>query len=527
MNAKVLLVDDDAAIREILTLSIEDLGYAVTAVPDGKTALALFGDFAPDIVLTDIKMPGMDGIELLKRVKALDQEVEVIMISGHGDMELAIASLQQQALDFITKPIRDELLVSALARAVERRTMRRQIREHTQNLERIVKEKSARLVALERQIAVGQVVEGLSDAMHDLVGAFDQGPSYFNELPCFITIHNRYLEIVAANALCRQRLAEVNRPFRSDFGEAAAGLCHELFSHSDEPCPHCPAQATFQDGLSHQFETVVTARDGSQRNVLVQTAPLTDPSGAIDRVLEIATDITTIRQLQDHLASLGLMLGSMSHGVKGLLTSLDGGIYKVDTGLARDDPAKVRQGWTVVSDKLGRIRKMVLDILYYAKSREPDFAPVDVATFAGDLAAIVAPKAKARGVDFALVIEGEAGKMAMDEPALTSAMVNFLDNAVDACAEDTAKSAHSLVFSVRGDEAGLTFAIRDNGLGMDRDTREKMFTLFFSSKGSRGTGLGLFISHQIVTRHGGAIRVDSEPGQGTDVTVVVPRRQPD
>lgn len=106
--------------------------------------------------LTDIKMPVMDGIALLRHVKALDPDVEVIMISGHGDMELAVQSLQHEALDFLTKPVRDELLVNALKRAGEKIDMRRQLREHTHNLEQIVKEKSARLVELERQMAVGQ-----------------------------------------------------------------------------------------------------------------------------------------------------------------------------------------------------------------------------------------------------------------------------------------------------------------------------------------------------------------------------------
>ena len=99
-------------------------------------------------MLTDIKMPGMDGIELLRRLKQLNPDAEVIMISGHGDMELALKSLQYEALDFITKPIRDELLVNALKRATDKIVMRRQIKEHTESLERIVKEKSAKLVEL-------------------------------------------------------------------------------------------------------------------------------------------------------------------------------------------------------------------------------------------------------------------------------------------------------------------------------------------------------------------------------------------
>ena len=514
--------------------------------------------------------------------------------------------------------------------------MRRQIREHTQSLERIVREKSARLVELERQIAVGQVVEGLSQTMRSLVEAFDAGPSYFNELPCFITVHNRFLEIVAANQLSRERLGDLvgrnswesyagrtgsgnacpvwmtieqgrgqrsretlvdregreipvivhtapifskarqvelvieisvdasevqrlqedlraarekyqrlfdaapayiavldreftllesNRSFRADFGPHRQARCHEAFCHHGEPCERCPAQATFLDGEGHAAETVVTTAAGARRNVLVQTAPLLDEAGRVAQVMEIATDITQIRELQDHLSSLGLMLGSMSHGVKGLLTVLDGGVYKVDAGLRSDDGAKVREGWSIVRDKVGRIRKMVLDILYYAKSREPQREPVDLAVLAGDLAAIVEPKAAARGVGFRLEAAPEAGTLDLDESAMSSALVNFLENAVDACA-DSGRTDGQVVLAVRREGDAAQFVIRDNGVGMDRSTRERMFTLFFSSKGSRGTGLGLFISSRIVEQHGGRIAVESAPGAGTTITVTLPAAAP-
>ena len=634
MGEKVLLVDDDDAIREILGLSIADLGYDVFTAANGEEAIASFKLNEPSIVLTDIKMPGMDGIELLRRLKQLDPEAEVIMISGHGDMDLALKSLQYEALDFITKPIRDELLVSALKRATDKVVMRRQIKEHTQSLERIVKEKSAKLVELERQLAVGQVVEGLSTAMRSLVQSFADGPSYFNELPCFISIHNRYLEIVAVNQLYKDRLGdlvghnswevyegrqgsgnacpvwktihegkglrsretlmgidgrelpvivhtapifnnegqvelvielsvdvtevgrlqeelraarekyhrlfdavpcyisvvdpehklvEANRRFRQDFGECRLGKCFELFKHREDPCQECPIVSTFADGQTHQWETAVTTKDGEQRIVLIQTAPIYDDKGEIEQVMEISTDITQIRQLQDHLASLGLMLGSMSHGVKGLLTSLDGGVYKVEAGLKRDDPQRVRDGWAIVRDKIGRIRKMVLDILYYAKSRETECVPVRLDSFGEDMAAIVGPKAASRNVEFKLEVAKDAGVMDMDETAMSAALVNFLENSVDACAEDDTKPTHFVALRIAGDADCVRFEIADNGIGMDQETREKMFTLFFSSKGSRGTGLGLFISNQVIERHGGKIDVESEHGKGTAIIIKVPR----
>ncbi|EPR30738.1 putative PAS/PAC sensor protein [Alkalidesulfovibrio alkalitolerans DSM 16529] len=634
---RILLVDDEEALRQVLTLSIEDLGYEVISAESGENALTIIERADPAIVLTDIKMPGIDGVELLRRLKGLYPDVEVIMISGHGDMDLAIQSLQHGATDFLTKPIRDELLQKALSRTLEKIVMRRQLREHTRNLEQIVKEKSARLVELERQIAVGQVVEGLSSAMKSLVETFEDGPSYFNEMPCFISIHNRFLEVVAVNQLFRERLGdmvgrnswevyanrqgsgnacpvwmtlnlgkgqrsretlvdkegtdipvivhtapiaskdgsvelvieisvditevqrlqedlratreryqrlfdavpcyisvvdrdfnviECNRRIRQDFGDCRSGKCHESLHRREDICEPCPILDTFADGESHEHETVVTTRDGKPRNVLVQTAPIRNQSGEIEQVMEISTDITQIRALQDHLSSLGLMLGSMSHGVKGLITSLDGGIYKVEAGRARGDQSRIDQGWAIVKDKVERIKKMVLDILYYAKSREPALELVDLNDFADNMAATIRPKAEQKGVTFVLNVPPSLGMIEMDEIAMASALINFLENAVDACAEDKTKSGHEILFSVRSEPDNVVFEIRDNGMGMDRETKEKMFTLFFSSKGSKGTGLGLFISNQVIEQHGGRIVVESELGMGTTFSVFVPRDRP-
>jgi len=97
---------------------------------------------------------------------------------------------------------------------------------------------------------------------------------------------------------------------------------------------------------------------------------------------------------------------------------------------------------------------------------------------------------------------------------------------VDACVEDRNKPSHRITFRVRGDEGGVTFEIQDDGVGMSTDTRDKIFDLFFSSKGRAGTGLGLFIARQAIRQHGGDIEVDSEPGRGSCFRVRWPRVLP-
>lgn len=175
MNNPILLVDDEEGIRKILGISLADSGYDVLTASSGEEALRVFKTERPPIVLTDIKMPGMDGIELLRRIKEEQPDAEVIMITGHGDLELAIKSLQFEAADFITKPINDDALEIALKRARERIWMKTRLREYTEELEHLVYEKTRKLLEAERLAAIGQTVATLAHAIKNIIGGLNGG----------------------------------------------------------------------------------------------------------------------------------------------------------------------------------------------------------------------------------------------------------------------------------------------------------------------------------------------------------------
>ncbi|MCP4682808.1 MAG: hybrid sensor histidine kinase/response regulator [Desulfobacterales bacterium] len=366
----LLLVDDEEDIREVLSISLVDMGYDVHTAGNGPDALAIINEVNPSIVLTDIKMPGMDGIELLQEIKRHNPDTEVVMITGHGDMDLAIKSLKYEATDFISKPITVDALEIALKKVVDKIIMQNKLKEYTANLETLVREKM---------------------------------------------------------------------------------------------------------------------------------------------------------ELQDHLSSLGLMIGSISHGIKGLLTSLDGGIYLVDSGFAKKDDAQVKEGFEIVRLVLGRIRKMILDILFYAKEREIKTEPVNILTFANDVADAVKPKIQGHDIELARDFAAAPTTFHIDEDLIRSALINILDNAVDACIADSEKEAHKINFGVKHDAANLIFEIHDNGIGMDSEKIEKAFELFFSSKGGKGTGFGLFIVDKIIKQHRGTINVNSAKGKGTLFSIKIPK----
>ncbi len=368
---KILLVDDEQDIRDVLEISLEDMGYHIFSAGDGEQALKIFRKEIPPIVLTDIKMPGMDGIELLRHIKNENPDTEVIMITGHGDTNIAIKSLQYEAIDFITKPISNDSLEIALKRANEKIITRHQLREYTRNLEKLLREKS---------------------------------------------------------------------------------------------------------------------------------------------------------ELQDHLSSLGIMIGSISHGIKGLLTRLDGGVYLVESACTNKEYNNIDDGLKILKETVTRIKKMVLDILYYAKERDLKLAKTNIVSFAEDVADVIDQKIGDRKIELHRDFGTDNFECEMDAEFLHSALINILDNAIDACAEDRSKPSHKIVFRIKQDNGNVIFEIHDTGIGMDLKTQENIFNLFYSSKGSKGTGFGLFIADNIIKQHKGTINVNSVAGKGTCFKIKIPKR---
>jgi len=372
MENKLLLVDDEKDIRDVLHLSLSDMGYEVFEAENGAEALRIFKEVHPSIVLTDIKMPRMDGIELLQKVKYDNPETEVIMITGHGDMDLAVKSLKYEATEFITKPINVDALEIALRRARERILTRQKLKEYTESLETLVREKT---------------------------------------------------------------------------------------------------------------------------------------------------------ELQSHLSSLGLMIGSISHGIKGLLTGLDGGMYLLDSGFAKENRDQVKEGWDAVKLTVERIRKMVMDILFYAKERDLRLERIDIRNFFEQIAKEIESKLKSQKIKFVNDFGANLGEFEVDVTYVHSALLNIIENATDACLRDKTKKSHKIIFGARKHEEKIIFEITDNGIGMDSETQDKIFTPFFSSKGTKGTGLGLFIANTIIEQHGGEINVKSNVGQGTLFQIEIPKKR--
>ncbi|MBN1843757.1 MAG: response regulator [Deltaproteobacteria bacterium] len=507
--SKLLLIDDEESIRKVLGLYLRSKGYEVITAADGPKGIDLFLQERPPIVLTDMKMPGMDGIEVLRRIKEASPETEVIVITGHGDMDLAIQSLKLNASDFVTKPVGDEVISVALRRAQERLDTRRLLKEYTDNLELMVKDATEEL-----RKAHDFQKNLIQNSIYGIIAAGSGGT---------IVVFNRgtedLLDYAADDVVGKMHIDSLYPPGVGEtvrqtlYGEACGGK-HRLVG----------------------YENVIVSKKGEQIPVRISGATLFE-DGAATGVVYFFQDLREIKRLQneliqsERLSAIGQAVAGMAHYTKNILNGLQGGVYIVNTSLKKNKPDLLHKGWSMVENNVGRISDLVMNMLIYSKEREPDYvscSPNDIAQEVYDLMyqTLEARWAKLRDVmkekapqpkvklvkDFAFSIN----ECFLDPTGLHRCLLNLVTNAIDACtAERHEGKEFFVVIRTRKEDGGIRFEIADNGVGMTQEIQESLFEDFFSTKGPKGTGLGLLVTRKIVDEHGGTITFDSTPGEGT------------
>lgn len=175
LKEKILLVDDEEGIRKVLEISLLDSGYNATTAGSGRQAIEKMEEDLPSLLITDIKMPDMDGISLLKYVKENHPEIEVIMITGHGELDLAIKSIQYGAIDFVTKPIDTLLLETSIERSFKRIFENKQISGYAKKLETDIRKKDAQIKENSSLIHLGQTVAGIAHGIKNIAGGLKGG----------------------------------------------------------------------------------------------------------------------------------------------------------------------------------------------------------------------------------------------------------------------------------------------------------------------------------------------------------------
>lgn len=228
----------------------------------------------------------------------------------------------------------------------------------------------------------------------------------------------------------------------------------------------------------------------------------------------------------ERLAAVGQTIATLSHHIKNILQGIKGGSYLIDMGLKEKDDAIVRRGWTIVEKNQGKIYNLVMDMLSFSKDREPALEPADLNENVGDVIELMQSRAQELGVALVWEPAENLPPVLIDPDGIQRALLNILTNAIDAA--EGVENARVTV-STRWDPIALMARaiVEDNGVGIAEDDVESIFQVFASSKGSRGTGLGLPVSQKIVREHGGKIVVSSLVGHGSTFVVELPMKRPE
>lgn len=222
---------------------------------------------------------------------------------------------------------------------------------------------------------------------------------------------------------------------------------------------------------------------------------------------------------RERLAAVGETVAVLSHHTKNLLQALTAGMDVVEMGLNQDNMTKAKSAWPIVQRNLGRINDLILNMLAFSKNRQPLLEDVDVNDVLREVVELIVPRADERSVAILTDLD-EMPTVPADSGGLHQAFTNLLANALDAVADETGVITVSTSYDTMN--RIVTVRVNDNGSGIAADQLSKIWMPFWSSKGQRGTGLGLAVTRKIVEEHQGAINVASRVGEGTTFTVTLP-----
>ena len=336
--------------------------------------------------------------------------------------------------------------------------------------------------------------------------------SVLDALPCYLTIQDAELNILF-----------VNQTFKNDFGEGIGQHCYQVFQGTERKCRECPVQKTFTDKKVHIAEETILLKDGSVNQMIVYSAPLLSLTGNVSAVIKLLTNVNMIKDVQKELVTLGQSFAVLTHDLKNMLEGLEGGAYVVDEGIKDRDWKLAGRGWHIVKKNITEISRVTQNILYSSKKRTPQFHKAKPSEVARRTAELYQEKASVMAVQLISQLNPTLPQTTMDASSITRMLSNLIWNALEACEKDQRKASNSVF--IRADYYSKThwmFEVEDNADGMDAQTEENLFEEFFSTKGDKGTGLGLMVVDRIVRNHKGKIEILTRPGIGSLFRTIFP-----
>jgi two-component system, NtrC family, sensor kinase len=498
----VLLVDDEEFILRALKRVLKSPDWELVTAADAEQGLALFQQHKPAVVVSDYRMPGMNGIDLLSEILKVAPDTQRILLTGDADHRALEEAINRSAVfRFVSKPWSDLALLATVKSAFEHHAAARE---------------AARLLQL--TTAQNEELKQLNQALDAKVAARTQALSLAKrewELT-FDTIDKPVsLLDVQTHEVTRANIA-YTRLARRDVKELGAHpKCHQFLFQRDTPCPNCPLkQAGEEQGLTHEVQHGVKSYAVTARRV-----QNSDRAVVFYRETTEEKALTRSQIETEKMVSVGTLAGGVAHEINNPL----GGILAFAQLMKRDDgrSAGDLESLGLIEESALRCKQIVESLLKFArKSRIDERKPFDLSACVEDAVGLFKMQLKhKKGVKLEVAapkglprIDGDAGQLAQ-------VLLNLMQNSAQALPESGGEISIST-----GTEGQSTWVkVRDTGSGIAKETLPLIFEPYFTTKPPGvGTGLGLAISQRIVRDHGGRLEVATEVGKGCTFTAYFP-----
>jgi len=510
-NGIVLVVDDNDDNRLIAGTNLEMAGYAVLEAPDGAPALEVLATHPVDLVLLDIMMPGMDGYEVCRRLRADEtlRHIKVLMLTAKARTEDLVKGFESGADDYVTKPFEIDELLARVRTLVGLKRAQDELRRINADLEGEVERRAHELARSQAQYRTIFDAAPISIMLLDTDGRIEAVNAWHDAHPVFSTLY--------AAPLHGARFAE--HP-----GATALGVA-----------PLAPT-LLHGEGFERQARVELDPTDGGRRVVRVRGVPIRDTQGMLQGALVLHEDLTEEQRLQElaleaeKLASIGTLAQGVAHNFNNLLFVVSGSLELLRSAV---DTARAERPLEQAHLALSRMSALTRQLAVFSRFGEEGRQPIDLGRLAKDVAATF--RGELHG-GMTLAVEAPDGLSLVDAcpGELYQAFHGIIRNAIEAtpaggeirvAVRHEERVRPGARASAAAKQPYLVCEVSDPGVGMDDETRRRAFEPFFTSKQTVGVGLGLSAVHGIVRSHGGTIEIASALGKGTTVTVALPARE--
>ena len=506
---KIVLIDDEKDIREVMAIALQDAGYTVDIAADGATGLKLCEDSSPQIVITDIRMPGMDGLQVLETIKRKYSDIEVIVATAFGEIDLAIRALQLDASDFITKPISDEALYLALNRARERFNSRKQLKDYTALLEREKAETSQELlksIAFQRNL--------IESSMDGILGCDGKDTVVTYNLSMEQILGYAKTEVLHKMTITQFFPAGKLADFKAELSSDTYGGENRLIL----------------------YETSLLEKSGHEIPVQV-SANLLFEQGRQNGLVCFFRDLRQIRKLerevsdqarilhQDKMMSLGRLAASVVHEINNPLSGILNYLRLMSRilgkgSLSENHKEKFQRYLDLVENETHRCSQIVSGLLSFSRMSPPSFGQVQIDELLQRCILLSQHKLELSNIRLESNVQSNLPPVIGDFNQLQQCMINLFFNAIDAMPDGGTLELSSRYDT---DRDVMIVRVKDSGCGIPREDLAHIFEPFYTTKKEGyGVGLGLSTVYGIMEQHHGSVNVESQSGAGTAIILELP-----